>query len=122
MLNPFANFYKINNTKTDQTDQTNQTDPENPISKINKKIEDVKMVMHENIKLALDNCDKIENIEMKSEELLQQSAVFNKNAKQLKNKMWWSENKIKLLIGLIICILLTVFILIIYYTNKTTKS
>lgn len=92
------------------------------ISKINKKLEKTKDIMHENIETALDNCVKLETIELKTEELQQSAGIFRFNAKQLKNKMWWKNIKMKLIIGSIISIILIIIILICVYTTKSASG
>lgn len=81
------------------------------ISAVSKKVESVKLVMQDNIDLALQNCVKLESIEKAAgtrsssalisgillicilEELQQQAGVFKKNANELKKKMWWKNMK-----------------------------
>ena len=54
----------------------------NKINEVNEKLDKVKMVMHDNIDVALQNCAKLENMEIKSEELLQQAGVFKTQTKE----------------------------------------
>lgn len=72
------------------------------ISRTENKLNDVKSVMHQNIEMALQNCIKLEDIELKSQELSQSAGIFKGRAKDLKNKMWWKNLKMKLIIGFII--------------------
>jgi hypothetical protein len=73
-------------------------------------VDSVKLVMQENVDLALQNCVKLENIERAAEELQQQAGVFKRNANELKNKMWWKNMKMKLIIGFIILAILGIII------------
>lgn len=72
------------------------------LSGVTAKVESVKLVMQENVELALQNCVTLESIEEKAEQLQQQAGVFKKTAKDIKNKMWWKNLKMKLAIAFII--------------------
>ena len=54
------------------------------------------MTMEDNIKQVLENTVKLENIEDKAEQLQAGANMFKKNAKGLKDKMWWKNCKQKL--------------------------
>jgi hypothetical protein len=72
------------------------------LAAVAKKVENVKVVMQDNVDIALQNCVKLENIEKQAEELQQQAGVFKKNANELKNKMRCKEIKLKLCIAFIV--------------------
>jgi len=75
--------------------------------------------MHENISQSMENIIKLETIQLKSEELQQQAGIFNISARELKNKMWWKNFKIKLIIFSIVAIILGVIISIIVVETKS---
>lgn len=64
------------------------------LSAVQKKVDAVKLVMQENVDIALQNCVKLERIEQQAEELQQQAGVFKRNANDLKKKMWWKNMKV----------------------------
>lgn len=66
--------------------------------------------MQDNIDIALQNCVKLENIERAAEELQQSAGVFKRTATDLKNKMWWKNMKMKLIIGFIILAIIGIII------------
>mmetsp|Transcript_23136 Transcript_23136/g.43483 ORF Transcript_23136/g.43483 Transcript_23136/m.43483 type:complete len:85 (-) Transcript_23136:83-337(-) len=66
--------------------------------------------MQENVELALQNCVTLESIEEKAEQLQQQAGVFKKTAKDIRNKMWWKNLKMKLAIAFIILAILGVIL------------
>jgi hypothetical protein len=80
------------------------------LSAVSKKVETVKLTMQENVDLALQNCVKLETIEAAAEELQQQAGVFKKSAHDLKNKMWWKNIKMWLIIGFIVLLILGIII------------
>jgi hypothetical protein len=80
------------------------------LAAVQKKVESVKLVMQENVDIALQNCVKLETIEKAAEELQQQAGVFKRNANELKKKMWWKNIKMKLIIATIILVILGIII------------
>jgi hypothetical protein len=80
------------------------------LAAVQKKVESVKIVMQENVDIALQNCVKLETIEKAAEELQQQAGVFKRNANELKKKMWWKNIKMKLIIAFIILAILGIII------------
>lgn len=86
---------------------------------VNEKIDVVKSVMKDNINDLLQNTEKLEEIEKKSEMLNTQAAEFSKGSKELTTKMWWKKWKMRLLIGGLI---ISVLILIIVPTAVANSS
>ena len=83
------------------------------------KVDEVKLVMQENVEIALQNCVTLEHIEKQAEDLEQGAAVFTTRAKDLRSKMWWKKLKMQLLLASIIIIILTAVGLAIYFTTKS---
>jgi len=92
------------------------------LAAVQKKVDTVKLVMQENVDIALQNCVKLESIERAAEELQQQAGVFKRNANELKKKMWWKNIKMKLIIGAIILIILGIIIAVIAVMVGKTKK
>eukprot|EP01040_Poterioochromonas_malhamensis_P018061 gene18061-20968_t len=63
------------------------------LAAVAKKVDAVKLVMQENIDIALQNCVKLESIEKAAEELQQDAALFRRGATDLRKKMWWKNIK-----------------------------
>ena len=74
------------------------------------KVESVKLVMQDNVELALANVVKLETVEKAAEELQQQAGVFKRNAHELKKKMWWKNLKMKIIIGVIILAIIGIIV------------
>jgi hypothetical protein len=89
------------------------------LSSVSAKVESVKLVMQDNIDIALQNCVKLESIGKAAgeclllilifcpnfpylefgthiEELQQQAGVFKRNAHELKKRMWWKNLKVNI--------------------------
>ena len=90
-------------------------------SEVQDKLNTVKLIMHDNIETALQNCTKLENIELKSEDLQQQAMIFKKSASDLKHKMWWKNMKAKLIVATIIILVLGIITGIIVAYTKTNN-
>ncbi len=86
------------------------------------KVSKVKDVMNENINKILENQIKIESIDIKSEELMQSAGIFAKTSKELKNKIWWKNFRIKLYIGLTVVTILGLIIGIAVGTSNSKPS
>lgn len=93
------------------------------LASVAKKVDTVKLVMQENVDLALKNCVKLESIERSAEDLQQQAGIFKRNANELKKKMWWKNVKLWLIIGTIIIIILAIIIgVAVSYSKKTAAA
>lgn len=76
------------------------------ISRVQKKTEEVKSVMHQNIEMALQNCVKLEDLELRAQELQQNAGLFRTDTKKLNWKMWWKNMRMKIYLALIILTIL----------------
>ena len=93
------------------------------MASVNKKVDTVKLVMQENVDMALQNCVKLEHIERAAEELQQQAGVFKHNAKELKKKMWWKKTKMQLLVAfLVLAVLGAIIAIIVVMTDDKKKD
>lgn len=81
------------------------------LAAVSAKVESVKLVMQDNVDIALQNCVKLESIEKAAEELQQQAGVFKRNANDLRKKMWWKNLKMKLILGAVILAILLAIII-----------
>lgn len=81
------------------------------IEMVQQKLDNVKETMSENIQFALKNTDKIEDIQQKSDLLMESSNTFTNKATSLKRNMCakhWKFNVTVVLIVLIIIILIII--------------
>mmetsp|Transcript_9628 Transcript_9628/g.14491 ORF Transcript_9628/g.14491 Transcript_9628/m.14491 type:complete len:232 (-) Transcript_9628:201-896(-) len=92
------------------------------LASVSLKVESVKLVMQDNVDMALQNCVKLESIEKAAEELQQQAGVFKRNAHELKKRMWWKNLKMKLIVGGVILVILGIIAGIIAYMVDQNKK
>ncbi len=97
----------------------NQIEQLDVLSNVKAKVENTQIIMHDNITKALENQVKLESIEIQSEELMQSSGIFLQKSRQLKNKMWWKNMRMKIMFG---AFALTVIGLIIGIAVGVSKS
>ena len=72
------------------------------------KVSEVKEIMMQNIEKVLDRGEKLELLVDKTENLRYQADQFQKGGKALRNKMWWQNVKMKLMVALIVSIVIVV--------------
>jgi uncharacterized membrane protein len=116
------------------------------LASVTKKVDAVKLVMQDNVDMALQNCVKLEAVEkvrlvyihhglqhtlyvyispyylQQAEELQQQAGVFKRSAHDLKKKMWWQNMKMKLIIAAIVIVILAIIIGVIAYMVEQNKK
>jgi vesicle-associated membrane protein 4 len=88
--------------------------PEKPTKTqvVQKKVDDVVIAMTKNIEIQLENMEKTEDIEKKSEGLMQGADRFRDRAREIKYKIWWKNIKMKLIIGFVIVSILVILIVV----------
>lgn len=92
------------------------------LAAVSRKVESVKLVMQDNVNVALQNCVKLESIEEVAEELQQQAGVFKRSANDLRKKMWWKNMRMKLIIGFLILAVLGIIIGVAVAYSKQNNS
>eukprot|EP00890_Picochlorum_soloecismus_P001994 jgi/Picsp_1/2796/NSC_01022-R1_r-snare vamp72-family len=76
---------------------------------VQKKVDEVKGIMVENIERVLERGEKIELLVDKTDNLRFQADKFHKTGRNLRNKMWWQNFKVQLIV-LLVVILIAVII------------
>ena len=92
------------------------------LASVSRKVDTVKLVMQENVDLALQNCVKLESIEKAADDLQQQAGVFKRSAHDLKKKMWWKNIKMYLIIGFIVLAIIGCIAGVIAYMVEQNKK
>ena len=78
-------------------------------AEVQKKVDEVKGIMVENIERVLERGEKIELLVDKTDNLRFQADKFHKTGRTLRNKMWWQNFKVQIIV-LLIVILIAVII------------
>eukprot|EP00199_Chlamydomonas_sp_CCMP681_P006037 CAMPEP_0119106216 /NCGR_PEP_ID=MMETSP1180-20130426/3968_1 /TAXON_ID=3052 ORGANISM="Chlamydomonas cf sp, Strain CCMP681" /NCGR_SAMPLE_ID=MMETSP1180 /ASSEMBLY_ACC=CAM_ASM_000741 /LENGTH=221 /DNA_ID=CAMNT_0007091491 /DNA_START=32 /DNA_END=697 /DNA_ORIENTATION=+ len=87
------------------------------VAAVQRKVNEVKDVMVENIEKVLERGERIELLVGKADGLANQADIFQKKGRQLRNKMWWQYCRMKLLVLLCILILAVVIFVIACFTG-----
>ena len=80
------------------------------VNQVMKEVDQVKGVMSDNINQAMSNLESTEALNEKTQEMKQQSNMFNKQAKTAKNQMWWKNMKLNIIIGCIAAVILFIIL------------
>ncbi|KAG2482833.1 hypothetical protein HYH03_018270 [Edaphochlamys debaryana] len=87
------------------------------IAAVQKKVNEVKDVMVENIEKVLERGEKIELLVDKTDDLRNQAEQFQRKGRQLRNKMWWQNCRMKLVVLFALLILGVVIFLIVCFSG-----
>ncbi|XWV25856.1 vesicle-associated membrane protein 4 isoform X2 [Tupanvirus soda lake] len=74
-------------------------------------LDETKDILKKNIYSLLERGEKIENIHVKTEELVKNSEDFKWGSKKLKDRMCWQNYKITIMIVIIILAILAIIII-----------
>ena len=89
--------------------------PQDKLMKVSYQLDDVRSSLSNNLELAMDRGEKIETMEAKSDELLERSKDFRREATKLKWKM--CRQHWKLVAIIVFCIFLVILILVLTYKH-----
>jgi len=76
-----------------------------------KQVDEVKDIMNNNISKMVKNIDNLEVLHDKSDQMKESSNQFRKGATTMKNKMWWKNIKLQLIILCVIIVIIVIIIL-----------
>lgn len=89
---------------------------------VQQKVNEVKNIMVENIEKVIERGEKIELLVDKTDDLRSQAEVFQKRGRQLRNKMWWANCKMKLVVLLVLLLLgVVIFCLVCFSGGNCLK-
>lgn len=78
----------------------------NKVAELQEKVDHIAIIVNENIKTALTNSDKIDELEEKSESIKESSDLFQKKAVQIKRALCYKNFKMQIICFVIILIIL----------------
>jgi len=71
-------------------------------------VNEVKEIMHNNIDVMLQNHEKLDVLQEKTETMSNNAKTFKKQATTIKRHMWWRNCKLQIIIALVIIAILAV--------------
>lgn len=87
------------------------------VSAVNLQVEEVKGVMQNNIQSVLRNQENIETLLDQSDTMKNEATGFQRSANRAKDKMWWKNVKLQIVIVVLIIIIILAIIIGVF-TNK----
>jgi vesicle-associated membrane protein 7 len=87
------------------------------VAAVQKKVDEVKNIMVDNIERVLERGEKIELLVDKTDNLRFQADKFHKTGRQLRSKMWWQNMKMKLIVVLIVLVLIFIIFVIVCFSG-----
>jgi vesicle-associated membrane protein 72 len=87
------------------------------IASVQKKVNEVKDVMIENIEKVRERGEKLDVLNEKADDLNSQADIFKSRGRALRNKMWWGRCKIYIFVAIAVLILAIVIFLVACYSG-----
>lgn len=87
------------------------------VASVQKKVDEVKNIMVENIERVLERGEKIELLVDKTDNLRFQADKFHKTGRQLRSRMWWQSFRMKIIILVVIILLAVVIFLAVCFSG-----
>ncbi|GFR41750.1 hypothetical protein Agub_g2505 [Astrephomene gubernaculifera] len=93
------------------------------IAAVQKKVNEVKDVMVENIEKVLERGERIELLVDKTDDLRNQAEQFQRKGRQLRRQMWWQNCRMKLVVLAAVLLLgLVIFLLVCFSGGNCLKK
>ena len=85
------------------------------LSTVQNQVDGVKAVMLENIDSLVNRQEKLENVEMKSQQINEQAGKFAKGSEQLASFYWWKDFKSKCCVVLVVAYFCCIVLVVVYF-------
>ncbi|GFR41756.1 hypothetical protein Agub_g2512 [Astrephomene gubernaculifera] len=87
------------------------------VASVQKKVDEVKGIMTENIEKVLARGEKLELLTDKTENLMNEADRFQRQGRQLRRKMWWQNCKMKIVVAFAVILLALVIFLLVCFSG-----
>lgn len=101
-------------------DKYNTIENVDKVASVSMQVEEVKGVMQNNIQSVLRNQENIETLLDQTDTMKNQATDFQRTANRAKDKMWWKNVKMQMII--VVLVILIVIALIVYFTVRGNKK
>lgn len=91
-------------------DKYNAVESVDKVAAVSMQVEEVKGVMQDNIQSVLRNQENIETLLDQTDTMKNQASDFQRTANRTKNKMWWKNAKLQLVIVILAIIIIAIII------------
>eukprot|EP00727_Mastigamoeba_balamuthi_P003048 m51a1_g12740 putative Synaptobrevin, VAMP family (95) ;mRNA; f:1476-2106 len=86
--------------------------------RVQEQVEEVTSIMKNNVARTLDNMEKAEVIQGKTDDLVNNTRTFKRQATTIRKAMWWQNCKLWLIIGSILAVILLIIIIVLVSVFK----
>ena len=83
---------------------------ETKVPKVTEEVAEVKKVLEEAINSIIERGEKLDELNIRTETLAVRSREFNSNTKQVRRKTWWENQKMRIIIGVIVFVIMAIII------------
>ncbi|KAG2488537.1 hypothetical protein HYH03_012856 [Edaphochlamys debaryana] len=87
------------------------------VASVQKKVDEVKGIMTENIEKVLARGEKLELLTDKTENLMNEADRFQRTGRTLRRKMWWQNCKMKIVVAFAVILLAVVIFLLVCFSG-----
>jgi len=94
------------------------THEDDKVKQVKAATDEVVGIMHQNINKVVERGERLDDLQDKTDQLQEQSQVFNKSARKIKNQMWWKNVKLNIAIAAVCIAILIVIVLAICLTGS----
>eukprot|EP01024_Parvocaulis_polyphysoides_P010491 TRINITY_DN1358_c1_g3_i1.p3 TRINITY_DN1358_c1_g3~~TRINITY_DN1358_c1_g3_i1.p3 ORF type:complete len:101 (-),score=14.47 TRINITY_DN1358_c1_g3_i1:331-633(-) len=84
---------------------------------VKRQVEEVQRIMADNVQAVMERGEKLNNLEDKTEDLLDQAMLFKKKGAKLRWRMFCQNTKLKIIIGVFILLLVLIIVIIACTSN-----
>lgn len=81
------------------------------VSQVQREVDEVSGIMKENVSTLVQQGEALNELNAKSEDLLSEARNFKKSSTNMKNRMWWMDMRVKLIIGAVVGVILLIIII-----------
>ncbi|KAG2452165.1 hypothetical protein HYH02_003197 [Chlamydomonas schloesseri] len=87
------------------------------VASVQKKVDEAKAVMVDNIEAVLKRGEQLDKIQEKTEDLMVEADRFRDGAVRVKRKIWWQNCKMKIVVALAVILLAVVIFLLVCFSG-----
>ncbi|KAF6254046.1 R-SNARE protein, VAMP72-family [Scenedesmus sp. NREL 46B-D3] len=98
---------------------TNNPDEISRVAGVQRKVDEVKNIMIENLDKVLERGERIELLVHQTEELRNHAQTFQKQGRALRSNMWWQNMRMKVIVVLVVLLLAVVIFLLACFAGPT---
>lgn len=84
--------------------------------------EEVKVIMHKNLDKVEERSEKLQDLDKRADLLRSQSKKFSRTAVKVKQRKWWENLRMKVLLGAVVLVVVVVLITIIAVASSSSSS